>query len=340
MTTTNEPLLGRYYNSLEGEFAIQMTDRGKSAREAIIRCLEDGTYGLETVGCLCGCSNARDILVCTVDRYRIPHRTVLCSSCGLVRTNPRLTEKSYIHFYTHYYRALYERPGQTADSLFTLQAGRAKLRADFVRKHIRVEKGGRIIEIGCGGGWNLLPFRDMGCVAEGFDFDEDYLEAGRQKGLELYRGGVLEALRRGKKCDLIILSHVLEHMLDPVLELNRLRQILSKNGHLYIEVPNLYEATSSLPRYWQGAHTYSFVPGTLTSLLGKCSFRRVAIDHAIRSLWANAEGTVGAPAATSDDVVKDTRTFLIRAEKRGTLVRKYRGLHRLWIALNTRLGRG
>ncbi len=304
---TPRPILGPNYNSPEGSFPVPIGPRGMAARQEVLALVRNGTYRLEAVPCLCG--SVREELVCTVDRYRIPHRTVLCPDCGLVRTNPRWNESAYVDFYTRFYRAIYERPGHTAEGMFAIQRGNAERRAAFSLSRLGRDRKISAIEVGCGGGWNLLPLHRRGHGVVGYDFDEEYLAAGRECGLDLRRGGLEAALAAGRRYDLVILSHVVEHFLDPVADLRRVQGLLAADGHLFVEVPNLFGVTRNLLRYWQGAHTYSFVPATLRMLMQRAGYVEIALDAAIASLWRVGSGPAQTRAAPPD-VAARTRRFL------------------------------
>jgi hypothetical protein len=47
----------------------------------------------------------------------------------------------------------------------------------------------------------------------------------------------LTSLESEQKFNLILYSHVLEHVADPILEINKLLDFLEPNGYLYIEIP-------------------------------------------------------------------------------------------------------
>lgn len=46
----------------------------------------------------------------------------------------------------------------------------------FIQNHKRIEKGMRVLEIGCGEGGNLSPFSQMGCNTLGIDISEGRIQ--------------------------------------------------------------------------------------------------------------------------------------------------------------------
>ena len=73
----------------------------------------------------------------------------------------------------------------------------------------------------------LLPFKEAGKTIQGVDFGEDYINFGRGKGLNLKQGG--DDLIDDESVDLLILSHVMEHDLSPLAELQKNIQKVKKN---------------------------------------------------------------------------------------------------------------
>ena len=62
------------------------------------------------------------------------------------------------------------------------------------------------------------------------------LEFGNKKGINLIQGGLKKITG---EFDIIILSHVLEHMIDPIVAFKKLKSHFKLNWYLYIEVPNV-----------------------------------------------------------------------------------------------------
>jgi SAM-dependent methyltransferase len=174
-----------------------------------------------------------------------------------------------------------------------------------------------VLELGCGAGWNLALLRDSGATTVGYDFDRDYLDFGvREVGLDLRFGGVTEASRQlDMKFDLVILSHVVEHMPSPVEDVTQVSNLCSIDGYLYIEVPglfNLHKAYSDPRKYWQNAHTFSFTLLTLRSAIEPTGFSLVNGNDHIRSLWQKNHSQFGEdylPIAGKTDALRLLRYF-------------------------------
>ena len=201
------------------------------------RKVKQKAYKFENVSCLCGAPGG--ILVTERDRYCLPVKTYLCTSCGTLRTSPRLDEPSLSTFYEQDYRSIYVGNSQAPDEFFEQQKTHGVSIKDFVWKISEPEKIVTVFEVGCGAGGILIPFQNLGCKVFGCDLGSQYLYRGVSEGLTLEHGDI-ESLYQYGKADLVILSHVLEHFPKPLEALKKISQGMSDGGYLYVEVPGVF----------------------------------------------------------------------------------------------------
>lgn len=99
--------------------------------------------------------------------------------------------------------------------------------------------GGRLLDVGCGNGGFLWLARQAGWECRGLDFDEGAIAACRARGLDAQVGSV-ETLAPDEGCyDVITMSHVIEHVHDPVTTLAAVHRLLVPGGMLWLDTPNL-----------------------------------------------------------------------------------------------------
>jgi len=217
--------------------------------------VKDGIIEFEEVPCLC--KGTKFDLIATFDRYGFSQNTVVCQSCGLLLSNPRMTEEAAREFYSSdFYRQAYEH-GQYKEiykNKYVLSTGQDIF--DEINKVMVIKPSTSILEFGAGGGWNLLPFIGKGASVVGVDLSPSLVELGISNGIPMRVGAVEDII---EKYDVIILNHVLEHFYDPIKQLASLSSHLSSDGIIYIAVPNIHNFHMG---QIQNAHTYYFSPAT------------------------------------------------------------------------------
>lgn len=239
--------------------------------------LASGIYHVEHVSCYCG---EKDVLpVVRQDRYGFDYRMGMCKSCGILYANPRMTAETYQAFYDNEYRKIYD--DETTDDIFKNSIKTGETFMGFL-DHFEIRPK-VVFEIGCNTGAMLKPFHDAGIEAYGVDFNQERTAYGREQGLNLLTGGIEQLEVLGKKADLIILHHVLEHFLDLPGELTRIKALLSESGTLYVGVPGLY--TTDRDILFQNAHAYQFTAATLAYVMETNGFDEIYCDEHIASLW-------------------------------------------------------
>ncbi len=103
-----------------------------------------------------------------------------------------------------------------------------------------VPRGGRLLEIGCGGGALaevLAGHFDSITLVEA---SPTYLEAARRRlgGLANYHQALAEEFATEERFDCVLASGLLEHVADPVAILRRCRALLAEGGMAVFLVPN------------------------------------------------------------------------------------------------------
>lgn len=170
------------------------------------------------------------------DNYDI----VICPECTFIYADTSATQKDYDEFYRNH--NIYENPASFSDI--------EKYKLTF--KTLRQNWGDReksILDIGFANGQLLNIFKEDGYKnLFGLDPSESCVKNLNGKGVKTYQGSLLNH-NIDRKFDNIILSHVMEHILDIPEAMRSIRNLLNDNGMVYIEVPDVmqYEENNALP---------------------------------------------------------------------------------------------
>jgi len=258
-------------------------------KEQIEKKIERGMYSFEEVSCcICGGKNFKTLS--EKDRYGLYVSVVICKDCGLIQTNPRMTQESYNQFYDTEYRKLYTGKIIPTEEFFKNQYNKGKRIFKYLQEKLKININNlNILEVGTGAGGILKYFKEKGNEVYGCDLGSEYIDFGKKRyGLNLFNG-TINSINTNWHFDIVIYSHVLEHVLNPIAELNRLKSIIDKDSYIYIEVPGVkylkYSYDMNFLKQLQNAHIYYFILTTLKNLLGKVDYDLVAGDECIHSIF-------------------------------------------------------
>jgi 2-polyprenyl-3-methyl-5-hydroxy-6-metoxy-1,4-benzoquinol methylase len=95
-----------------------------------------------------------------------------------------------------------------------------------------------VLDVGCGRGGLLEYLRDKkNCRVMGLDISDDAIKICKEKGIKVIKCDLEEEELPGTY-DVIILSAVIEHLIDPLSLLDKIRDNLNENGCVVVGVPN------------------------------------------------------------------------------------------------------
>lgn len=218
---------------------------------------------------------------------------VICKRCGLKYMTPRPTERWYLGFYAEHFwqekvtwRSWSSKGGGKAvradegtERRVAKQRWRAQRIDDLTSCVAPIDASSLVLDVGTAFGETLVLLRNhYGCRVLGVEPSE----LGRQWCTDVNDvplvGRTMEDLAEPQPFDgevsLLIMSHVLENIVNPRRALESARRLLSPQGFIYVDTCNFYYNNAVNPY-----HPYIFSPETLVDLLGQVGFRLVA-QHA------------------------------------------------------------
>jgi SAM-dependent methyltransferase len=143
---------------------------------------------------------------------------------------------------------------------------------------------GLAYEVGCATGPHLTHFRKAGWTVGGCDPSAKACDQAKQiHGIDIDCGMETEALPQRKNLDLILFSHVLEHLKDPRSALMRAHKALSDEGTLLLEVPCATAPHLLPPGWFSFEHLHYFSESALLQLLHATGFAPIEVRIAFEA---------------------------------------------------------
>lgn len=117
---------------------------------------------------------------------------------------------------------------------------------------IEDEVPGRLLEIGCGSADRLKLMQNKGWTVLGQDIDPNAcIKAEKKHGLTVYNQPVSELPIEKSSMDVVVLSHVIEHLHEPKKMVEQALQLVKPGGKLILITPNAQSMTRKIfGRYW------------------------------------------------------------------------------------------
>jgi len=117
---------------------------------------------------------------------------------------------------------------------------------------------GRILDVGCGAGDNAALLVDRGWRVTGVTIDPREREAALPFCDDIHLGNLEDGLPNSVTgtFDVVLMSHVLEHLAQPAQLLADVRRRLAVNGVIAVALPNVLHFKQRF-RFMQGDFTYS-----------------------------------------------------------------------------------
>lgn len=207
-----------------------------------------------------------------------------CRECGFVCYSPR-PEASDLDAKYRYLSGI-EKIGagdMPADSEYELR--RAKRLFRCIERVMPVTHGLRVLDYGGGDGRLLRYIADCGARCFVIDYNDSPCPWVTRIGTTIQDMPQSEG-----RFDLVILSHVLEHVAEPVSLLKSLGSLLAPGGMLYCEVP--MELWRRLPQLDEPVtHINFFTPGSLTSAMRIAGYSPMKCR--IGEYWSNPPDHLG-----------------------------------------------
>ncbi|MDP9331625.1 MAG: bifunctional glycosyltransferase/class I SAM-dependent methyltransferase, partial [Actinomycetota bacterium] len=233
---------------------------------------------------------------CTSEAVSLHDDILQCRSCGMVSARPTLSGAEILDCYARTEDTAYLDEGTARRELFD------RVLDTTEGYHIG---GKKLVEIGSHIGLFLDGATRRGWEASGVEPSEWAVAEGRRRfGVDLSEGSIETFQAEPKSIDVFVMLDVLEHLVDPVRALARLRTALSDDGLLVLSTIDLGSLHSRVRRekwpWFILPHLHYFRAETLNRSLRTAGFVPTSWDLVPRRfhlsyLAHRAENSLGAP---------------------------------------------
>jgi len=199
---------------------------------------------------------------------------VACERCGAAFADTPITQREYDELYAQRSRYAAGPAAHASDS--DRDIGRFRDMAAEISR-IVPDKSSRIVDVGCANGQMLAALADVGFNdLIGVDPSAACVQQAQTiRGARAYVGSLSEMPAGAGPYDVVILSHVLEHVRDVKPALEYVKRFMTSGAILYVEVP---DASRYVDFAWSpfqdfnSEHINHFSLGSIANLLRQCGF--------------------------------------------------------------------
>ena len=235
---------------------------------------------LEYVPCNCCGADDMRLLATAAEKWReLEYRIVQCKKCRLIYVNPRrkggLINDDNCNWdeALDYFRSKESDRRRSARNILDILALAGCSQGD-------------LLEIGSGMGMLLLEARSHGWNVTGVEINRQLATYCDERGLNVTNDSIDSAIVPDSSYDVVVMTQVLEHLLDPKGCLGIIYRVLRPGGCVYLGIPQVDKRVLRKARtdrefaraLWRPeAHLYYFLPTVIRRMLGDTGFHELPI---------------------------------------------------------------
>lgn len=258
---------GRQFNQITGRDAH--LEKIKSQKAQLVNPITGLLHEELTLPRSCPiCNSDKENLIFIKEGFR----HVRCSHCGMFYISPVLRKDRLQSFYleeSSWTKILLNETQQSLDRK------RFQYGLDLIEEYL--PRKGKLIDVGCGPGVFLIESSSRGWQVQGIEFNQRFIQQLSILNIDVIDVPFDQAKLMVDSCQCVTLWDILEHIVDPKEFLRKCHQILTSNGIILIQVPNIDSLVSRILHeksvtFSGDTHVNFFNVATLTMLLKQTGF--------------------------------------------------------------------
>ncbi|MBI2611396.1 methyltransferase domain-containing protein [Candidatus Gottesmanbacteria bacterium] len=211
-----------------------------------------------------------------IDKYKL----LKCNQCLIIQTFPQLSESELEYINNRFYgRQPFTSVAYNTSAEFFFKRG-IKFYEEI--KLLKI-KGKKLLDIGSGYGYNQLVARNNGLITIGIDLSKNAVEFARNIfNLNVIQESFYAYNFKNSKFSIITMYDSLEHVRNPKETIKKVNKLLSDDGYLILQTPNIDSIMYLLTKSkWVWLllpfHFYHFTSASISKILSESGFRIVKI---------------------------------------------------------------
>lgn len=166
--------------------------------------------------------------------------------------------------------------------------GLSRRRAGQTVRFLHAQRGGRLLDVGCGSGGFLSLMKELGWECEGVEPDPGAAKVAVSLGHNVRHGSIEDLDLPEAHYDAVTLSHVMEHFPDPKVAMAAIARVLKPGGILVSTSPN----PTGIIRRWFRENWYGLDPARHLVLPSARGYALLSENFGLRSVqWTSAHQT-------------------------------------------------
>jgi dolichol-phosphate mannosyltransferase len=208
-----------------------------------------------------------------------------CSNCSMYRINPLPSNNADIYSEDYFFGANKGFGYSDYDNNKKAMYNTFLKYIDIIKNNIKKNKKTKIklLDIGSATGYFLNIANEFGFDVQGIEISKEASEIANNKGIKTFNG-ILKDFKTKDKFDVITMLDVIEHVNDPVKDIEIANNLLDKNGLLIINTPDSGSLiASTLGKNWHlvvpPEHIFYFNKKSISEVLKKNNFEIINITN-------------------------------------------------------------